>query len=464
MTGTLLLFLPVAACIFCIAQHVMMASRTETFWSFTSLLLFSGIFLLTSCLYTNPDPQPDTLILLTLCAQFAAPCIIPLGIIYLRQLRMGPAIRHIDYLWLIFPIALLTAGSVIISIVGQETAGTFLWLIFREGEDIARSYKGEVLYKLYIWNVVVFRAILGFQMLVLLISLFIIAHNEKFLVRDLFRFLFKGKRIRIIALQCLQFFLCILVFAPLFFRLRIDHSSGGILNWTLSILAAVLIYFLSYFALMGARRTISLKEMKDALRYNFYRGEEEKVLEGFFNNMVENADKDALVHLQESLDKKLDNTERHIPLEEEEKTLGDELLKDNEAETEDEHDLLPRFRHIMRENKLFLQANLTLGDVAEELHSNKTYISKLVNNTYNMGFPELVNTLRIDYAEQYILEHREAKQDEIATACGFTSASSFNNMFKKMTGMTPKEWERHATTRAYRKHLQATNSNVTNSK
>ena len=63
-----------------------------------------------------------------------------------------------------------------------------------------------------------------------------------------------------------------------------------------------------------------------------------------------------------------------------------------------------------------------------------------MNNTYNLGFPELLNTLRIDYAEQYIINHRSAKQDEIAAACGFLSASAFNSIFKKVTGVTPKVW------------------------
>ena len=52
----------------------------------------------------------------------------------------------------------------------------------------------------------------------------------------------------------------------------------------------------------------------------------------------------------------------------------------------------------------------------------------------------MITILRVDYAEQYILSHREARQDEIAEACGFLSASSFNTTFKKVTGMTPKVW------------------------
>ena len=98
------------------------------------------------------------------------------------------------------------------------------------------------------------------------------------------------------------------------------------------------------------------------------------------------------------------------------------------------------FRRAMLEDKLFLQPKLTLDDVAEYLGSNKSYVSRLVNTVFNVSFPELVNTLRVDYAEQYILDHRGARQDEIAAKSGFLSASSFNNTFKKIAGMTPKIW------------------------
>ena len=92
------------------------------------------------------------------------------------------------------------------------------------------------------------------------------------------------------------------------------------------------------------------------------------------------------------------------------------------------------------EEQIFLDPRIGLTEVAERLHTNKTYISKLVNNTYKLGFPELVNNLRVEYAEQYIINHRKAKQTEIAAACGFLSASSFNNTFKRVTGTTPKLW------------------------
>lgn len=94
----------------------------------------------------------------------------------------------------------------------------------------------------------------------------------------------------------------------------------------------------------------------------------------------------------------------------------------------------------MIEGQLFLQPSLTLEDVAKRMGTNKTYVSKMVNTTYKQSFPDLLNTLRIDYAEQYLLNHRDARQKDIAKACGFLSASAFNSMFKKITGLTPKMW------------------------
>ena len=110
------------------------------------------------------------------------------------------------------------------------------------------------------------------------------------------------------------------------------------------------------------------------------------------------------------------------------------------AKSWDDDSLLSRFERLMLRDQTFLEPGLTLSDIASRLHSNKTYISRLVNNTYNMPFPDLLNTLRVNYAKQYIVQHRDAKQQEIAAACGFVSASAFNNTFKKITGMTPRIW------------------------
>ena len=106
----------------------------------------------------------------------------------------------------------------------------------------------------------------------------------------------------------------------------------------------------------------------------------------------------------------------------------------------DEEDLRIRFEDLIVTEQLFLKQGIRISDIASMLETNRTYVSRLVNNTYNMSFSDYINTLRIDYAEQYLMHHRDAKQSDIASACGFPNASAFNNVFKKITGVTPKVW------------------------
>ncbi len=158
------------------------------------------------------------------------------------------------------------------------------------------------------------------------------------------------------------------------------------------------------------------------------------------NDLLDEAEEEALRRIQEKIGENLHIEEWHAEAKKDTPTQLTTNIFTAVSDSWDENSLISRFQHLMMDEHLFLHPRLTLDDVAERLNSNKTYVSKLVNNTYNLGFPELINTLRIDYAEQYILSHREAKQEEIAQSCGFLSASSFNTTFKKVTGMTPKVW------------------------
>lgn len=138
--------------------------------------------------------------------------------------------------------------------------------------------------------------------------------------------------------------------------------------------------------------------------------------------------------------------------EEKEKKQKTELTPDGTAEytpekttdihqgAADEETLRIKFEDLIVSEQLFLKQGIRLADIASMLDTNRTYVSRLVNNTYNMSFSDYINTLRIDYAEQYLLHHRDAKQSDIATACGFPNAPAFNNVFKKITGVTPKVW------------------------
>lgn len=97
------------------------------------------------------------------------------------------------------------------------------------------------------------------------------------------------------------------------------------------------------------------------------------------------------------------------------------------------------FERLVIEQRAYLEPHPTVTEVARRLRTNKTYISRLVNEVYGMSFSDLVHSLRARYARQYQAEHPGARQEEVAAACGYASVYSFNRSFKKATGLTPRE-------------------------
>lgn len=108
---------------------------------------------------------------------------------------------------------------------------------------------------------------------------------------------------------------------------------------------------------------------------------------------------------------------------------------------EDLEDLLmKRIISKMEEEKVFLRKGLTISDLAEELHSNKTYISLILNRRRGVSFSIFVNSYRVDYAKRLMKGNPSMLISEVADAAGFTDESSFFRNFKQITGQTPAAW------------------------
>jgi YesN/AraC family two-component response regulator len=84
----------------------------------------------------------------------------------------------------------------------------------------------------------------------------------------------------------------------------------------------------------------------------------------------------------------------------------DNLIIESHQNQIEEENLRIRFEDLIVTEQLFLKQGIRISDIASMLETNRTYVSRLVNNTYNMSFSDYINTLRIDYAEQYLIHHR----------------------------------------------------------
>ena len=418
MTYTLFIFLPVAVCIFWGVMHSLIASKAETYHDFLLLCIMCAVYLFSdACHATQPKGSPlDTGALIA--ALFAGPSIIPLIIMYLNKLVHKRRRHPYELLWVIIPTVLFTGG--------------FLLYFLDFDERVNHAF-----------NIItgpIFHTVLGVELLVLVGYIIMTLRYERFLPGNLISFLFKGKPI---SLTRLQIFTVSLPLSIMVLRIVLQDNLYTKTEWAAIVSATIIMTSLYQFglnALFGMRTKIYWSDFRYMLRFNYGRENKSEVVERIMNELLDDAEEEALRRIQLKIGENL-HIDQWRSGEKTEATaaLSNHIFK-AVSDSWEEDSLIARFQHLMIDQQLFLQPKLTLDEVADRLESNKTYISKLVNNTYNLGFPELINTLRVDYAEQYILSHKEAKQDEIAKQCGFLSASSFNTVFKKVTGLTPKMW------------------------
>ena len=440
MLISLFLFLPVAFCLFWIVIHCWLSSRADAFWLILLSLLDMALFLLTDSCYLIPGVSFRTLSVMALLAQLTAPIIIPLCWLYIERLRFGTGskLTHPAHLlWIILPVILFTAAIVLTSLIGFNEAQNFFTRLYTEGNSIAFEYKGSILYMYYLWIVVVYRIVLVFELVSFVIWLIYLFKKDKLRIQNLVKFFKSNKSIRLYELQVYSLIPAPLIFASKLFLFK-DFTDThlavvAIVNLGLTI-SLMLYYFLTPFS---ARRTLTLNQIKHSFLYNYGDKNKSDEVEALIGELVDEAEEAALRRIRD----KIGGTLSHDATEEIHPSVASTLFTAiSNNWDEDSDSLTARFQQLMTEEQLFLQPGLSLQDVADKMHTNKTYVSKLVNNNYNLGFPELVNILRVDYAEQYLLTHRDLKQSEVATACGFQSASSFNIIFKKITGVTPKVW------------------------
>lgn len=101
-------------------------------------------------------------------------------------------------------------------------------------------------------------------------------------------------------------------------------------------------------------------------------------------------------------------------------------------------DLMTRFTTLMMEEKAFTDSTLTVSSMAERLDTNRTYLSKAINENTGKTFTQLVNEYRIRQAISEISDLSADKPlKQIAAEVGFSSLSTFYATFQSITGMTP---------------------------
>ena len=430
-----LLFLPATVCLYWIVTYYFVARRTSFFWIFVVLSTNLMLFFTSDALYAMPGAASETLVVSHFVTLLTGPCVLPLIWLYMDKLRFRKHLRPVQFIWMLAPVALLFASISVTEALGRDVVASFLNDIYTNGPQAASLYRKTLLWHYYIWSTVLFRILVSLELALGAVYIILLVVKGDVRLSHLWAFLRKGEPISVVELQVYN-----LILPGIFVlsKVLVIKSFLAVNPWIAvaqALLVTIGFFLFAMGSLYGEKDRITIVQCTHIMFYNYNKAIKGPMMGIMLEELISDAPPETLAHLRERLNvlaPVADPNQAGVS------SVREKMMSSVVGTWDDS--LVSRFQALMVNEKLFLLPSLGLGDIAERLHTNKTYVSKLVNNTYGLSFPELLNTLRIDYAQRYLQDHPDAKQSEVANACGFLSASSFNNIFKKITGMTPKVW------------------------
>lgn len=98
---------------------------------------------------------------------------------------------------------------------------------------------------------------------------------------------------------------------------------------------------------------------------------------------------------------------------------------------------------VMLMEKLYRNPELTLSDLAIHLGTNPSFLSKIINRSFEKNFNDFVNQYRVLEVKEQLSNPELANLTIMSLAydAGFNSKATFNRAFKKFTGDNPKKYQ-----------------------
>jgi len=141
------------------------------------------------------------------------------------------------------------------------------------------------------------------------------------------------------------------------------------------------------------------------------------------------------------------------------KTNNDIMVKDEKADHTNKYSGSPlsfeqkkalagKIEYLMENEKIFKDDNFNLNTISGLLNTNTTYVSQVINEMFNKNFTSFINEYRIKEARRMLSDPGNSNYtiEFIAKSLGYNSKTTFNEAFKKYTGITPSFYKRTTNT------------------
>lgn len=121
-----------------------------------------------------------------------------------------------------------------------------------------------------------------------------------------------------------------------------------------------------------------------------------------------------------------------------------EKYKTSALQPQKAEEVMPKLLQLMKEEKLFLDPDLTLRDLSQRLRIHYNHLSRIINERFGLSYNDFINKYRIEEAKRKLADPEEKENSilDILLSTGFYSKSVFNAAFKKFEGTTPSEYRK----------------------
>ncbi len=332
--------------------------------------------------------------------QFIGPMLLPVFLLFVRSFIKSNYHSWTTGFWFIFPVVLGSVNVVLYSLMGMENAAAYISQSYLE-DGFEGIFATDSIYKLqYVFEREVYGGVMVLEMLYVIFYLFRLMYSSGYKLPVIAKLLRTGGKVPVVNLLVPVLILLILLVGIRIGVGRaflIQHKPlAGALNFFVSLVVLAL----NYFTLYANRSPVNLRTLRSPLS---------------------GADGAKKYHYETDGEKQVAPVEGMNPI----------------AYAE----LVDSFKALIMVEKVYLEATLTVEDVATRLHSNRTYVSCMISKEYGMNFRDYLSSLRVDYSQKFMKANPSATQEEVAQASGFSSASTFNKKFHQVMGISPRQWQ-----------------------
>ena len=106
----------------------------------------------------------------------------------------------------------------------------------------------------------------------------------------------------------------------------------------------------------------------------------------------------------------------------------------------DKEKVVARLDSLFKMEKIYREQNLTLKTLSEKLNISSPQLSEFLSSHYKTNFNTYINSYRIKEVKKNLKERSDVNLLAVALDCGFNSKSTFNDAFRKLTGLTPSQY------------------------